>query len=120
MSSLAAIKQSGNPESESPMNAMTQRELVEISNGNEIDTLGALLAKIADLTKQAESIKDGIKDSASKGGAKVVEGAMFKATYIESNRSVFDKEAFVKVHGANAYAAFTKVTAVFSVKVTSR
>ena len=122
MSSLAAIKQSGNPESESPMNAMTQRELVEISNGeiNEIDTLGALLAKIACLTKQAESIKDGIKDSASAGGAKVVEGALFKATYIESNRSVFDKEAFVKVHGANAYAAFTKVTAVFSVKVTSR
>jgi hypothetical protein len=118
MSSLAAIKQSGNPESESPMNAMTQRELVEISN--EIDTLGALLAKIADLTKQAESIKNGIKESASAGGAKVVEGAMFKATYIESNRSVFDKEAFVKVHGANAYAAFTKVTAVFSVKVTSR
>jgi hypothetical protein len=45
---------------------------------------------------------------------------MFKATYIESNRSVFDKDAFIKVHGANAYAAFTKVTAVFSVKVTSR
>lgn len=87
---------------------------------NDVDTLGALLAQIADLTKQADAIKDGIKDSASAGGAKVVEGALFKATYIESNRSTFDKDAFIKVHGAEAYAAFTKVSAVFSVKVTSR
>jgi hypothetical protein len=86
---------------------------------NDVDTLGSLLAQIADLTKQAEKIKDGIKDSASAGGAKVVEGALFKATYIESNRSTFDKDAFIKVHGAEAYAAFTKVSAVFTVKVTS-
>ena len=89
-------------------------------NINSVDTLGALLAQIADLTKQADKIKDDIKDSASKGGDKVVEGALFKATYIESNRSVFDKDAFIKVHGAEAYAAFTKVSAVFSVKVTSK
>jgi len=87
---------------------------------NDVDTLGSLLAQIADLTKQADAIKDSIKDSASAGGAKVVEGALFKATYIESNRSTFDKDAFIKVHGAEAYAAFTKVSAVFSVKVTSR
>jgi hypothetical protein len=87
---------------------------------NDVDTLGALLAQIADLTKQADAIKDGIKDSASAGGAKVVEGALFKATYIESNRSTFDKDAFIKVHGAEAYASFTKVSAVFSVKVTSK
>jgi len=89
-------------------------------NINSVDTLGALLAQIADLTKQADKIKDDIKDSASAGGAKVVEGALFKATYIESNRSVFDKDAFIKEHGAEAYAKFTKTTAVFSVKVTSR
>jgi len=89
-------------------------------NLNNIDTLGSLLAQIKDLTTQAEAIKDAIKESASAGGAKVVEGALFKATYIESNRSVFDKDAFIKVHGAEAYAAFTKVSAVFSVKVTSR
>jgi len=87
---------------------------------NQVDTLGALLAQIADLTKQADAIKDGIKDSASKGGAKVVEGALFKATYIESNRAVFDKDAFIKEFGADAYAKFTKVSAVFSVKVTSK
>jgi len=86
----------------------------------QVDTLGSLLAQIADLTKQADAIKDGIKDSASKGGAKVVEGALFKATYIESNRAVFDKDAFIKEFGADAYAKFTKVSAVFSVKVTSK
>ena len=89
-------------------------------NLNSVDTLGALLAQIKDLTDQADKIKDDIKDSASKGGAKVVEGALFKATYIESNRSVFDKDAFIKEFGADAYAKFTKTTAVFSVKVTSR
>jgi hypothetical protein len=89
-------------------------------NFTSVDTLGTLLAQIADLTKQADAIKDSIKETASAGGAKVVEGALFKATYIESNRSVFDKDAFIKVHGAEAYAAFTKVSAVFSVKVTSK
>ena len=86
----------------------------------QVDTLGSLLAQIKDLTDQAEAIKDAIKDSASKGGAKVVEGALFKATYIESNRCVFDKDAFIKEFGADAYAKFTKVSAVFSVKVTTR
>jgi len=87
---------------------------------NDVDTLGALLAQIKDLTDRADAIKDGIKDSASKGGAKVVEGALFKAIYSESNRSVFDKDAFIKEFGADAYAKFTKTTAVFTVKVTSR
>ena len=87
---------------------------------NDVDTLGALLAQIKDLTDRADAIKDSIKDSASKGGAKVVEGALFKATYSESNRSVFDKDAFIKEFGADAYAKFTKTTAVFTVKVTSR
>jgi len=89
-------------------------------NINSVDTLGALLAQIADLEKQANAIKDAIKNSASAGGAKVIEGALFKATYIETNRSVFDKDAFIKVHGAEAYAQFTKTSAVFSVKVTSK
>jgi hypothetical protein len=86
----------------------------------DVDTLGNLLAQIKELTDKADAIKDAIKDSASKGGDKVVEGNLFKATYIESNRSVFDKDAFIKVHGADAYAKFTKTSAVFSVKVTSR
>ena len=101
------------------MNAVTKIEISALQI-NEADILGNLLAQIKELTDQADVIKDAIKDSASKGGAKVIEGALFKATYIETNRSVFDKDAFIKELGAEAYAKFTKVCAVFSVKVTSR
>lgn len=88
----------------------------------QVDVLGNLLAQIAELTKQADSIKDGIKDTASAGGDKVIEGNLFKATYIESNRSVVDNKALLAELGATAeqIARHTKTTAVFSVKVTSR
>jgi hypothetical protein len=88
----------------------------------QVDTLGMLLAQIAELTKQADAIKDSIKDFATSGGATVYEGAMFKATFIESNRSVVDYKALLAELGATAdqVAAHTKVTAVFSVKTTSR
>jgi hypothetical protein len=110
-------------------------------NFTSVDTLGSLLAQIADLTKQADAIKDSIKESASAGGAKVVEGAIFKATYIEANRSSIDwlalvatklgveadwKKVAVKIgvdadeELPKAIADNTKVTAVFSVKVTSK
>jgi hypothetical protein len=95
----------------------TEAAVIEAAS---VDQLGALLAQIADLQKQADAIKDAIKDSASAGGAKSIEGSLFKATYSESDRCVFDKEAFVKAFGAEAYAKFTKTTAVFTVKVTSR
>jgi len=94
--------------------------MTTVTTTNQVDELGTLLAQIATLTKRADAIKDGIKDSASAGGDKVVEGELFKATYIESNRSVFDKDAFIKEFGAESYAKYTKTSAVFSVKVTSR
>jgi hypothetical protein len=84
------------------------------------DELGELLAQIAVLTKKADAIKDQIKESASAGGPKVVEGVLFKATYVEANRETFDKAKFVKTFGEQAYKQFTKVSAVFSVKVTSK
>jgi hypothetical protein len=133
------------------MNAFTNINAVSV------DTLGELLAQIAELTKQADAIKDNIKDSASAGGPKVVEGELFKATYIESNRSTVDYKTLVsdaalsKKHvveyvnqffkdinanevavaaflkglescevDAKELADFTKTTAVFSVKVTSK
>jgi helix-turn-helix protein len=89
-------------------------------NFTSVDTLGSLLAQIADLTKQADAIKDSIKESASNGGAKVVEGAIFKATYSDSNVTTFDKDKFIKEHGADVYAKYTKTSARFTVKVTSR
>lgn len=89
---------------------------------NDVDTLGSLLAQIKDLTDRADAIKDAIKESASAGGAKVVEGAIFKATYSETNRSSVDYKALLAELGATAkqIANHTKTTAVFTVKVTSR
>ena len=89
---------------------------------NNIDTLGSLLAQISDLTKQADAIKDGIKNAASAGGNKVVEGALFKATYVECNRTVVDYKKLCADLNVTAeqLATYTKNTAVFSVKVTSK
>ena len=88
----------------------------------QVDKLGFLLAQIADLTKQAEEIKDQIKDQATAGGAKVVEGNLFKATVVEANRSVVNWKAIAKVCNIpeDLIIANTSVTAVFSVKTTSR
>ena len=90
---------------------------------NNIDTLGTLLAQIADLTKQADVIKDGLKDSATApNGSNVFKGDLFKATVIESNRSTIDWKSLSKDLGITdeQLAAYTKTAAVFSVKVTSR
>ena len=89
---------------------------------HDVDTLGTLLAQIAALTKQADQIKDAIKDDASAGGDKVVDGDLFRAIYLESNRSTVDSKALFAELGATPeqIARHTKVTAVFSVKVTSR
>lgn len=89
---------------------------------SQVDTLGQLLAQIADLTKRADAIKDQFKDNASAGGAKSVEGDLFKATYIESNRSTVDYKALCADLGitADQIAKYSKTVAVFSVKVTSR
>lgn len=89
---------------------------------NQVDELGMLLAQIADLTAKADAIKDGIKDAATAGGAKVYEGAMFKATFVESNRSTVDYKALMAELGATPeqVARYTKTTAVFSVKTTTR
>jgi hypothetical protein len=93
----------------------------------EVDTLGNLLAQIAELTKQAETIKDSIKEAGADGllavddeGVRHVDGNLFRATYIESNRSTFDSKKFIAKFGATVYAEYTKTSAVFSVKVTSR
>ena len=96
--------------------------MTTITLTHDVDTLGALLAQIAELTKKADAIKDAIKDDASAGGDKVVDGDLFRATYIESNRSTVDSKALFAELGATAeqIARHTKVTAVYSVKVTSR
>lgn len=81
------------------------------------DQLGALLAEIAILEKQAETIKAAMKEV---GG--VHEGVLFRSTVVESNRSVTDWKALcaAKGIGADVIAAHTKTTAVYSVKTTSK
>lgn len=99
-------------------------------NLTSVDTLGELLAQIADLTAQADAIKDKIKDKGSLGlldkkivkGKEIqfIEGALFSATYIGCNKNLFDKEKFVAEFGEEKYLQYTKVSTQFSVKVTSR
>lgn len=90
---------------------------------NTIDTLGTLLAQIAELEKQAEAIKTDLKDAATApGGSNVFEGDLFKATVVEANRSTVDWKKLAADLGITAeqLASYTKTAAVFSVKVTSR
>jgi len=83
----------------------------------QVDTLGNLLAQIAELTKQADAIKDVIKE-----GGQTVEGNLFKATYIEANRKVVDTKKMYADLGIteDTIAKYTSISAVFSVKVTAR
>jgi hypothetical protein len=92
------------------------------TNPSAVDELGALLAHIATLTKQADAIKDALKDVASNGDQKVFEGALFKATYVEANRSVTDWKKLAADLGVSAdkIAEYTSTTAVFSIKTTAR
>jgi hypothetical protein len=92
-------------------------------NAVSVDTLGSLLAQIADLTKQADTIKDMIKDQATlPNGAKVYEGNLFKATVVEQNRSNIDYKALFSALNVTEemIAPFVRTTAVFAVKTTTR
>jgi hypothetical protein len=88
----------------------------------QVDELGLLLAQIAELTKKADAIKDTIKDVATSGGDKVVEGNLFKATVVEANRRVTDWKAIAKVCNIpeDVIIENTSISAVFSVKTTAR
>jgi hypothetical protein len=88
---------------------------------NTIDKLGLLLAQIADLTKQADAIKDALKDKATSSDEKVFEGSLFKATFCESNRSVVNYKKLISDHGLESEVEkYTSTTAVFSIKTTAR
>jgi hypothetical protein len=88
-----------------------------------VDVLGATLAQIADLTKQADKIKDSFKDVATlPGGAQVFEGAMFKATVVEANVKSIDYKKMLADLGVSeaTIEKYTTQNARFSVKTTSR
>lgn len=94
---------------------MAKAKLVVELNEGSVDRLGMLLAQIADLTSEADAIKDAIKLAGAS-----LEGSFFKATIVDCDRKVFDKEFFVKQNGAEVYDGYTKNTVSVSVRVTSR
>jgi len=77
------------------------------------------LAAPIDFDKGSKVTK--IKDEIKEGG-KTVEGALFKATYVEANRKVTDWKAIAKAYNIPDEAVIdnTTVSAVYSVKVTAR
>ena len=88
-----------------------------------IDRLGLLLAEIDRLTKEADSIKDGLKDAATlPGGSKEFVGNLFRALVVESNRNTVDYKKLLADLGVaqEVVAKYTKTSAVFSVKTTAR
>jgi hypothetical protein len=97
---------------------MAKAKLVVELNEGSVDRLGMLLAQIADLTLEADAIKTAIKLSGAS-----LEGSFFKATLVDMDRKVFDKEFFIAdqgPQGAAIYDAYTKNTSCISVRVTSR
>lgn len=89
---------------------------------NSVDQLGLLLAQIADLTKQADRIKDEMKDIGTAGGQTVFEGTFFKSTLVSTNRDVVNYKSLLAEYGIgeDAVKRHTKPTAVFSIRTTSR
>tara|TARA_R110000868_G_scaffold19513_2_gene83960 strand:+ start:142 stop:429 length:288 start_codon:yes stop_codon:yes gene_type:complete len=95
---------------------------MNITITHDVDTLGQLLAQIETLTTRANVIKDAIKNDASLGGEKVVDGDLFRATYSESNRSSVNTKKMYAELGITPeqIAKYTTTTAVYTVKVTSK
>lgn len=95
---------------------------MELTSTSSIDRAGQLKAQIAELKKEFDAITDAVKDAASLSGQKHFEGELFKATYIESNRSTVDYKALCADLGITPeqIAKYTKTEAVFTVKVTGR
>jgi hypothetical protein len=88
----------------------------------EIDTLGAILANIAALEKRGPRRSRRLSRMRRASAARSTSTAqLFRATYIESNRSTVDWKAIAKIANipADLIAAHTKSNAVYSVKVTT-
>jgi hypothetical protein len=83
-----------------------------------VDTLGLLLAQIAELEAKATVIKQSLKED----GQGIYEGSMFKANVIVSNRSTVDfKQVFAECSvPAEVIARNTKAQEIVTVKLTSR
>lgn len=103
--------------------------LMQTKSAN-VDLLGSLLAQIANLEEQAESIKNALKDECSlqeldsKGNQRLdVDGNMFTAVCTGNQRSVVDTKSLYEAFGITeeVLANYKKpAKAVYTVKVTAR
>lgn len=94
------------------MNALVDIKLTQV------DQLGLLLAQIADLEAQAETIKNELKN----GDEGSIEGSLYKATISLSQRTTIDNKAVFKEANVptELIAKYSNTTAVITLKVTSR
>jgi hypothetical protein len=94
------------------MNALVNLKL------EKVDTLGMLLAQIADLEAQAEVIKNELKNA----GEGHVEGNLYKGCVTLSQRTTVDNKAvFAEANiPAALVAKHSKTTAIITLKVTAR
>jgi hypothetical protein len=84
----------------------------------EVDQLGMLLAQIADLEAQAETIKNKIKNA----GEGHIEGNLYKSCVTLSQRKTVDNKAvYAELNvPAELLEKHTKTTAIITLKVTAR
>lgn len=87
-----------------------------------IDELGLILSTIKSLEEKAEKIKKEIKESASLSGPMKLEGNLYIANYIESNRKVTNWANIAKICNIPEQVIVdnTTVSAVYTLKVTAR
>jgi hypothetical protein len=84
---------------------------------SEVDRLGILLAQIADLTKEANAIKAGIKADTR---SKTFEGYMFCATVIDQDKTTYDVDVLKTAADPAILELAKRETSQASVKVTAR
>lgn len=83
----------------------------------EVDRLGLLLAQISDLTKQANDIKQSLKDAAH---TKTFDGMLFRAVVIEQERVTYDTDVLKAAADQAILDLARRESFVVSVKVTGR
>jgi hypothetical protein len=103
---------------------------IETKIFTQVDELGMRLAQISDLQKRSDAIKANLKELGADGllqkksvkgkDVQFMEGALFSATYVESNSTIFDRKKFDEVYGEDAFKSVSKISATFKILVTSR
>lgn len=81
----------------------------------DIDRLGELLARISDLTKEADGIKKALKES----GLDCKEGNLFNAVVVHQTRTTLDSEK-VRILLGDKVSLVERITDTVSVRVTAR